>query len=78
MDGVYDRDPKLDPKARRFETISIGEVVARGLKVVDLTASALCLDNRLPMAVFSLNEPDSIRRAMLGEVNGTRVTVPES
>ena len=75
VDGVYDSDPRENPKARRFDRISIEEVVERKLKVIDLTASALCLENRMPLAVFSLNEEGSIRRSMMGEINGTRVTV---
>ena len=75
VDGVYDSDPAKNPDAKKFDTISIDEVVRLGLKVVDTTASALAQENRMPMAVFSLNEEKSISRAMMGDINGTRITV---
>lgn len=74
VDGVYDSDPKLNPQARRYETISIQDVIDRQLAVVDLTASIMCMEHRMPMAVFSLNEPDGIANAMKGKINGTIVT----
>ena len=75
VDGVYDSDPAKNPDAKKYDTISIDEVVEKKLGVVDLTASALCADNRVPMAVFGLNEVNSIYRALKGEINGTRITV---
>lgn len=60
IDGIYDSDPKLNPKATRFDTISIDEVVERKLLAMDLSASIMCLENRMPLVVFSLNEKDSI------------------
>lgn len=74
IDGVYDSDPKLNPDARRFDSISIQEVIEKQLLVVDLTASIMCMENQIPMAVFSLNEKDSIANAMQGKINGTIVT----
>ena len=75
VDGIYDSDPKINPEARKFDTISIEEVVERKLQVVDLAASILCLENRMPMAVFGLEGENSIAEAMLGHISGTRVTV---
>ena len=75
IDGVYDSDPKLNPNAKRYDTISIQEVIDKKLAVVDLTASIMCMEHRMPMAVFDLNEKDSIANAMTGKINGTVVTV---
>ena len=75
IDGVYDSDPKLNPEAKKYEEISIQEVIDKKLAVVDLTASIMCLEHRMPMAVFDLNEKDSIASAMQGKINGTIVTV---
>ncbi len=74
IDGVYDRDPKIDPAAVKFDQISIQEVIDRKLAVVDLTASIMCMEHKMPMAVFSLNEKDGIANAMQGKINGTIVT----
>jgi len=74
IDGVYDSDPKVNPKARRFDEITIDEVIARGLGVVDLAAAVLAKENRMPMRVFDLRDEDSIINAARGEVNGTVVT----
>ena len=74
IDGVYDSDPKVNPQAKKFDTITIQEVIDRKLAVVDLTASIMCMENHIPMAVFSLNEKDSIVNAMQGKINGTVVT----
>jgi len=75
VDGVYDSDPKLNPEAKKFDEITIDEVIARNLQVVDMTASILARDNKMPMWVFSLNEKDSIVNTVVGEFNGTKVTV---
>ena len=75
IDGVYDSDPKTNPDAVRYEKISIGEVIDKQLKVVDLTASILAMEQKMPMYVFSLNEEDSIIKAISGDFNGTIVTV---
>lgn len=74
VDGVYDSDPKLNPDARKYDTISIQEVIDRKLAVVDLTASIMCMENHVQMAVFSLTERDGIVNAMQGKINGTIVT----
>ncbi len=75
IDGVYDDDPKTNPAAKRYAEVSIDEVIERNLQVVDMTASILARDNHMPMRVFSLNEENSIVRAVKGDFNGTRVTV---
>lgn len=75
IDGVYDCDPKDHPEARKFDEISIQEVIDRKLGVVDMTASILCMENKMPMLVFGLNEENSIIRSVNGEVFGTKVTV---
>lgn len=75
IDGVYDSDPKVNPNAKRYDEVSIQEVLDKKLAVVDLTASIMCMENKMPMYVFGLNEEDSIVKAMSGEFNGTKVTV---
>lgn len=75
IDGVYDSDPAKNPDARKYDTISIQEVIDRKLAVVDLTASIMCMEHRMPMAVFDLNEKDGIANAMQGKIHGTIVTV---
>ena len=75
IDGVYDSDPAVNPDARKYDTISIQEVIDKQLAVVDLTASIMCMEHKMPMAVFDLNEKDSIANAMQGKINGTIVTV---
>lgn len=74
IDGVYDSDPKVNPSAKKYDTITIQEVIDKQLAVVDLTASIMCMEHRMPMAVFSLNEPDGIASAMQGRIKGTIVT----
>ena len=75
IDGIYDSDPKLNPDAKRYDAITIQEVIDKQLAVVDLTASIMCMEHKMPMAVFDLNEKDSIANAMTGKINGTVVTV---
>lgn len=74
IDGVYDSDPKLNPDAKKYDTITIQDVIDQKLAVVDLTASIMCMENHVQMAVFSLNEKDGIVNAMQGKINGTIVT----
>jgi uridylate kinase len=73
VDGVYSADPKLDPKATRYETVSFAEVLAKDLRVMDLTAITFCKDNNLPIRVFDLMSPTNLRRSLLGEALGTLV-----
>ena len=75
IDGVYDSDPKLNPAAKKYDEVSIQEVIDQKLAVVDLTASIMCMENKMPMYVFGLNEENSIVKALSGEFNGTKVTV---
>lgn len=75
IDGVYDSDPKINPTAKRYDCISIEEVIAQKLAVVDMTASIMCMENKMPMYVFALNEENSIEKAISGKFNGTVVTV---
>lgn len=75
IDGVYDSDPKTNPDAKKYDEVSIGEVIDKKLAVVDLTASVMCLENRMPMYVFGLNEENSIVNAVNGSFHGTKVTV---
>lgn len=75
VDGVYDSDPKTNPAAVKYDEISIDEVIEKNLQVVDMTASILARDNRMPMLVFGLNEENSIVNTVKGQFNGTKITV---
>lgn len=75
IDGVYDSDPAQNPNAKRYDKVSIEEVIEKKLKVVDLTASAMCAEYKMPLAVFDLKEKGAISAAMKGNVHGTIVTV---
>ena len=75
IDGIYDSDPKINPEAKKYDTISINEVVEKKLGVIDMTASVMCMENKMPLMVFGLNEKDSIVNALSGKFNGTIVTV---
>ncbi len=75
VDGVYDSDPAKNPNAVKYDEISIDDVVANNLQVVDMTASILARDNKMPMWVFGLNEENSIVNTMSGNFTGTKVTV---
>ncbi|MCL2023702.1 MAG: UMP kinase [Oscillospiraceae bacterium] len=73
VDGVYDSDPKTNPKAVKYDTLSYSDVLANQLKVMDATAASLCRDNKMPILVFNLSDPQNIVRAVLGERIGTLV-----
>ena len=75
VDGVYDSDPKTNPNAKKFDSVSIQQVVDDRLQVVDLTATIMCMENKMPMVVFGLNEENSIVKTLYGEFTGTYVTV---
>jgi len=75
IDGIYDSDPKVNPQAKKYDEISIQEIIDKKLMAVDLTASIMCLENKLPMFVFGLNEKNSIVETMTGTFTGTKVTV---
>ncbi len=74
VDGIYSADPKRDPTATRFETISYNQILRDNLKVMDTTAVSLCRDNNMPMMVFSMREQGNITRVVAGEPLGTLVT----
>ncbi len=73
VDGVYTADPEKDPEATRFDEISFAKVISLGLSVMDMTAFTLCQENNLPIIVFDINDPDNLRRIVLGEAIGTLV-----
>ena len=75
VDGVYDSDPRVNPDAKKYDEVSIDEVIAKNLQVMDMTASILARDNHMPMWVFGLNEENSIVNTVQGKFNGTVVTV---
>lgn len=75
IDGIYSADPKTDPNAVKYDTISLDEVIARNLKVIDATSAVLCNENNMPLLVFSLNEENSIVNNAAGHCTGTVVTV---
>ena len=75
IDGVYNDDPRKNPNAKKYDEVSIDEVIEKNLQVVDMTASILARDNKMPMWVFDLTEKNSILNAVSGQFTGTRVTV---
>ena len=75
VDGVYDSDPKTNPNAKKYDSVSIQQVVDERLQVVDLTATIMCMENKMPLMVFGLEEENSIVNALSGKFNGTVVTV---
>ncbi len=74
VDGVYDSDPRINPKAVKFDQLTPAEVLAQGLKVADATAISLCQDNDLPIVVFNLLQEGNIARAVRGEAIGTLIS----
>lgn len=75
IDGVYNDDPRVNAAAKKYDEVSIDEVIAKNLQVMDMTASILARDNQMPMWVFGLNEENSIVNTLNGRFNGTKVTV---
>ena len=75
VDGVYDSDPKVNPEAKKYDEIPIQQVIDQKLGVMDLTASIMCMENKMPMMVFGLNEENSIVNTLKGKFSGTKVTV---
>ena len=73
VDGVYDSDPKLNPDAVKFDSLTYMQVISKGLKAMDTTAITMCMDNSIPIIAFSLNEEGSIKRAITGEKIGTYI-----
>lgn len=75
IDGIYDSDPKINPKAKKYDKVSMQEVLDQRLQVIDLTATIMCLENKMPLLVFGLNEENSIVNTVSGTFSGTEVTV---
>ena len=75
IDGVYDCDPKQNPNAKKYDEMSIQEILNKKLGIVDLTAACLSMDNKMPMLIFALSEENSIINAALGKSKGTVITV---
>ena len=75
VDGIYDSDPKLNPNAVKYDEVTIDEVVEKKLAAMDLTSSIMCMENKMPMLVFGLEEENSIVNTVHGDFHGTRVTV---
>lgn len=73
VDAVYDKDPNTHSDAKKFEELSYIDVLKLGLKVMDSTATSLCMDNKIPIKVFGLDDPDNIRKIILGEKIGTHI-----
>ena len=71
IDGVYDSDPKTNPDAKKYDTITFTEILQKNLKVMDSTAASLCRDNNIPVMVFALKDAEDIVRAVSGEHIGT-------
>src|SRR6266571_1339171 len=73
VDGVYDSDPNKNPNAKRYEQVSYTEALSKRLQVMDSTAFSLCMDNKIPIVIFNMNEPENIRNVVLGRKIGTVV-----
>jgi uridylate kinase len=76
VDGIYDKDPKKFPDAKKYESLTYMEAISKKLAIMDLTAVSLCMENKMPILVFSLHQSGNIRKAVLGEKIGTFVDVP--
>ena len=75
VDGVYNADPKLDPSATKYDTLTYMEVLQKKLQVMDSTATSMCMDNDIELIVFNMNEKDNIIKAVQGDSKGTTVTI---
>ncbi len=74
VDGIYDADPETNPNAKRFDKLSFDQVISMGLKVMDMTAFTMCKENKIPIIVFDVNQPDNLKRLIQGEHIGTLVS----
>ena len=74
VDGVYSSDPEVDPKATKYNVISFAECISQNLRVMDMTAFTLCMENNLPIVVFDMNKPGNLRRVVTGEKVGTLIS----
>jgi uridylate kinase len=75
IDGVYDSDPKVNPNAVKYDSITLNQVLEDKLQVIDLSATLMCLENKMPMMIFGLNEENSIVKSLTGDFNGTYVNI---
>lgn len=73
VNGIYSADPEKDPSAQKFETMSFKQCIDMNLKIMDMTAFTLCMENNLPIIVFDMNEPGNLKRVVMGEKVGTLV-----
>ena len=74
VDGIYTADPEKDPHAKKFETITFQECISKNLRVMDMTAFTLCMENQLPIIVFDMNKPGNLLKVVVGENVGTLVS----
>jgi uridylate kinase len=74
VDGIYSADPEKNSKATKFDQISFNECISKNLRVMDMTAFTLCMENNLPIVVFDMNKPGNLRRVVTGEKVGTLVS----
>ena len=77
MDAVYDSDPEVNPDAKKYDRLTYIDVINQGLKVMDSTAITLCMDNKIPILVFGLDQPENILKAVRGETIGTIIEEAE-
>ena len=73
VDGIYTADPEKDPTAKKYDTITFQECISNNLRVMDMTAFTLCMENKLPIIVFNMNTPGNLRKVACGERVGTLV-----
>ena len=73
VDGIYDSDPNKNPNAKKFDTLTFGDIINKGLKAMDTTAATMCMENDIPVLAFALGEENSIIRAVCGEHLGTLI-----
>lgn len=73
VDGIYTSDPEKDPKAKKFETLTFQECISQNLRVMDMTAFTLCMENQLPIIVFDMNRPNNLLKVVRGDKVGTLV-----
>lgn len=74
VDGVYDSDPKLNPEAKKYESLTYMDLIQQGLQVMDTTATSMCMDNDIDLVVFNMNEPGNILKAVKEDITGTVIT----
>ncbi len=74
IDGIYDSDPHINPNAKKYDHLTFGDIVNKGLKAMDTTAATMCMENNVPVLAFALGEKDSILRAVCGEKMGTLIS----